>query len=95
MKRTEGLSRKQKDEQVRREAKATLILFLVCFVWSVATAYGLSAVPIRIGGLPLWWMVSVPGMFVIAIAGVVYLLKKVFVNFSLEDEEEGGGGNAQ
>ena len=91
----EVMTKDQKDEQVRREAKATLILFLVCFVWSVATAYGLSGVHIRIGGIPLWWMVSVPGMFVIAIVGVVYLLKKVFVNFSLDDEEEGGGSNAQ
>jgi hypothetical protein len=33
-------------------------------------------------------------MFVIAIIGVVYLLKKVFVNFSLEDEEKGGRSNA-
>ena len=89
----EVITREQKDEQVRKEAKATLILFLICFVWSVAFAYGLSGVNIRIVGLPLWWLVSVPGMFVVAIVGVVYLLKKVFVNFSLEDEREGGATN--
>jgi hypothetical protein len=33
-------------------------------------------------------------MFVVAIIGVVYLLKKVFMNFSLDDEEEGGRNNA-
>jgi len=29
-------------------------------------------------------------MFVIAVAGVVILLKRVFVNFDLDDSEEGG-----
>ena len=93
MNRIEGMSREQKDAQVRREARATLILFAICFLWNVLIAYALSGSGIRIGGLPLWWLVSVPGMFVVAVVGVVYLLKKVFVNFNLEDEEEGGAAN--
>lgn len=93
MNRIEGMSREQKDAQVRREARATLILFAICFLWNVLFAYALSGSGIRIGGLPLWWLVSVPGMFVVAVVGVVYLLKKVFVNFNLEDEEEGGAAN--
>ena len=87
------MSREQKDAQVRREARATLILFAICFLWNVLLAYALSGSGIRIGGLPLWWLVSVPGMFVVAVVGGVYLLKKVFVNFNLEDEEEGGAAN--
>jgi uncharacterized membrane protein YhdT len=87
------MTREQKDVQIRREAKATLILFVICFIWNVGFAYGLSGSGIRIGGLPLWWLVSVPGMFVVAVVGVVYLLKKVFVNFSLEDEEKGGAAD--
>ena len=78
------LTRVEKDAQIRREARATLILFAVCFVWNVGFAYCLSGTGIRIGGLPLWWLISTPGMFVIAVAGVVYLLKKVFVNFDLD-----------
>ena len=88
------LSRKEKDIQIRREARATLILFAICFVWNVAFAYGLSGTGARLFGLPVWWLVSTPGMFVIAVIGVVYLLKKVFVNFDLEDDEEGGALNA-
>jgi hypothetical protein len=42
-----------------------------------------------VGGLPLWWLLSTPGVFVIAVIGVMILLKKVFVNFSLDDEESG------
>ena len=93
MKRIEKMTREQKDVQIRREAKATLILFAICFIWNVGFAYGLSGSGIRIGGLPLWWLVSVPGMFVVAVIGVVYLLKKVFVNFSLEDKEKGGAAD--
>ena len=45
-------------------------------------------VPMYIMDLPLWWILSTPGVFVIAVVGVVILLKKVFVNFDLD--EEGG-----
>ena len=95
MKKNVRMTREQKDIQVRKEAKATLILFLICFIWNVGFAYGLSGTGIRIGGLPLWWLLSTPGMFVVAVVGVVYLLKKVFVNFDLEDAEEGGADDAE
>ncbi|MBE6019622.1 MAG: DUF997 family protein [Clostridiales bacterium] len=84
------VTREEKDRQVRREAKATLILFLICFLWNVGFAYGLSGTGARLFGLPVWWLISTPGMFVIAVAGVVILLKRVFVNFDLDDSEEGG-----
>ena len=81
----------QIEKQIRKEARATLLLFLICFLWNVGFAYGLSGTGARLFGLPVWWLVSTPGMFVIAVIGVVFLLKKVFVNFDLEDTEEGGG----
>lgn len=84
------LTPEQKEKQIRREARATLLLFLICFLWNVGFAYGLSGTGARLFGLPVWWLVSTPGMFVIAVIGVVLLLKKVFVNFDLEDTEEGG-----
>jgi uncharacterized membrane protein YhdT len=83
----------QKEKQIRKEAKATILLFLICFIWNVGFAYGLSGTGARLFGLPVWWLVSTPGMFVIAVVGVVILLKKVFVNFDLEDTEEGGGND--
>lgn len=85
------MNREQKDRQIRREACATLILFALCFVWNVGFAYGLSGSGIRLLGLPLWWIVSTPGMFVLAVIGVFILIKKVFVNFDLDEEQEGGG----
>ena len=88
------MNREQKDKQIRKEALATLILFAVCFVWNVGFAYGLSGSGIRLFGLPLWWLISTPGMLIIAIIGVVILLKKVFVDFELDDEE-GGSADAE
>ena len=84
------MNREQKEKQIRKEAAATLILFAVCFVWNVGFAYGLSGTGLRVFGLPLWWLVSTPGMFVIALAGVAFLLKKVFRDFSLTDEKGDG-----
>ena len=86
-------SREQKDRQIRKEARATLILFFICFVWNVGFAYGLSGTGARLFGLPVWWLISTPGMFLIAVIGVVYLLKKVFVDFDLDDVEEGGASD--
>ncbi|MBQ6388887.1 MAG: YhdT family protein [Mogibacterium sp.] len=83
-------TREEKDRQIRREARATFILFAICFVWHVGWAFGLSGTGIRVAGLPLWWLLSTPGVFVVAVIGVVYLLKKVFVDM---DFEEGGADN--
>ncbi|MDO4384257.1 MAG: YhdT family protein [Eubacteriales bacterium] len=89
------MSREEKDIQIRKEAKATVILFAICFVWNVACAYGLSGCSIRILGLPLWWILSTPGVFVIAVVGVIFLVRKVFVDFDLEEESEGGADHAE
>lgn len=81
------MTRKEKERQIRKEARATLMLFVVCFIWHVGFAYGLSGSGMQIGGLPLWWLLSTPGVFVVALVGLAILLKKVFINFSLEVED--------
>ena len=83
-----SMTREEKNAQIRKEARATAILFCICFLWHVGCAYLLSGTGATVWGLPLWWVLSTPGVFVIAVIGVVILLKKVFVNFSLDDESE-------
>ena len=39
---------------------------------------------------PAWFSVSTLGTIVLSLLGVWYLLKKVFIDFEYEDEEEGG-----
>lgn len=82
------MSREEKNRQIRKEALATAGLFVLCFLWHVGFGYGLAHVDVSICGLPLWWIVSTPGLLVVAVAGVIFLTKKVFVNFDLEDGEE-------
>lgn len=82
------MTREEKNRQIRKEAIATSILFAICVIWHVGFGYGLSGhITAKVFGLPLWWILSTPGVFVIAVIGVIYLLKNVFVNFSLEDDD--------
>ena len=82
------MTREEKNRQIRKEALATIGLFLLCFAWHVGFGYGLANVKVEVFGLPLWWVVSTPGLLVVAVVGVIFLTKKVFVNFDLEDEEK-------
>ena len=82
------MTHEERNRQLRKEALATFLLFLICFAWNVGFAYGLAGCPITLFHLPLWWILSTPGVFVVAVAGVLFLLKKVFVNFDFEEETE-------
>lgn len=84
------MTREEKERQIRKEARATAVLFVICFLWHVGFGYFLSGSGITVFGLPLWWVLSTPGVFVVAVIGVIYLLKKVFVNFSLDDDDDAG-----
>ena len=86
------VTKEEKNKQIKKEAFATVILFIICFIWHVGFGYGLSGVPIYIFNLPLWWIISTPGVFVIGVVGVIILLKKVFVNFDLNSEEDSNDG---
>ena len=80
------LTKEEKNQQIKKEAFATILLFLICFLWHVGFGYGLSGCTITFLNLPLWWLISTPGVFVVAVVGVIVLLKKVFVNFELDEE---------
>ena len=82
------VTKEEKNKQIKKEAFATVILFIICFIWHVGFGSGLSGVPIYIFNLPLWWIISTPGVFVVGVVGVIILLKKVFVNFDLNSEED-------
>ena len=84
------LSTAEKHKQIRKEALASVVLFLICMAWHVGFGFALSGrEDLIFFGLPLWWILSVPGVFVVAVIGVIIILKKFFVNFSLEPENEG------
>lgn len=85
----------QKHQQIVKEMKATLILFIIVAIWHVGTAFALNGIDFLILGMPLWFFVSTIGAFAISVIGVVILLKKVFMDFDLgeevsEENERGG-----
>lgn len=82
------MTHEEKNRQIRKEALATVILFAICILWHVGFGYGLSGCSIQFFHLPLWWWLSTPGVFVVAVVGVIFLLKKVFVNFDFDETEE-------
>ncbi len=73
-----------------REIKGTLIVVALCAVWHIGAAFLLNGSGLYFLGIPAWFSVSVLGCIVIALAGVAYLLKHVFVDFEYDDEKEGG-----
>ena len=77
----------QKHQQIVKEMKATLILFIFVAIWHVGTAFLLNGIDFLIFGMPLWFFVSTIGAFMISVIGVIVLLKKVFVNFDLGQEQ--------
>ena len=84
------LTDQQKHEQILKEVKATLLLFIVVAAWHIGFGFLLNGIDILILGMPLWFFVSTIGAFVIAVIGVIILLKFVFVDFDLGEEAPDG-----
>ncbi len=81
------LTREEKHKQCVKEIKATLLVVLVCALWHIITAFSLNGSGKYFLGMPAWFSVSVFGTIVIAVVGVIILLKFVFIDFEYDDEE--------
>lgn len=86
---TRKFSKEEKHQQCMREIKGTVAVVLICCLWHIITAFALNGTGLYFLGMPAWFSVSVFGTIVLAIAGVFFLLKKVFVDFDYDDAEEG------
>ena len=71
------LTKEEKHKQCLKEIKATMLL----------TAFLLNSKGGTLFHMPLWFVVSVFGTIILAIIGVFWLLKFVFVDFSYDEEE--------
>ena len=83
------LSYKQKHEQANREALATVIALAVTVVVWIACGFGLAGLDVQVFHTPLWVIGGTLGTWACAIVVSVVLAKRVFVDFSLDDEAEG------
>ena len=81
-------TKKEKHEQCITEIKATLIVVLACCIWHIGTAFALNGSGLYFLGMPAWFSVSVLGTIVIALVGVRLILKKIFIDFDYDEENE-------
>jgi len=74
------------DKQIKREIKGTIALCAICAAWHIITAFLLNGNGTMLMGMPMWFVVSVFGEGIIAIAGIIILTRKVFADFDYDDE---------
>lgn len=82
------LTKEEQHKQCMKEIRATLIITVICCIWHVGSAFLLNGTGLYFIGMPAWFSVSTLGTIVLALAGVAFLLKKVFINFEYDAEEE-------
>ena len=77
---------KKKHALMRREARATLVAAFVVMIFWWAAGFGLQHAAFTIFHLPAWFVVACFGSWLLAVLLVIFLITRVFTNFSLEDE---------
>ena len=83
------LTKEEKHKQCLKEIKATVFVVFICFLWHVMTAFLLNSTGWTIFHMPAWFVVSVLGTVILAMIGVFWLLKCVFIDFDYDEEESG------
>ena len=81
------MTREEKYKQIRREAGFTGLALLLLILFWAAAGFGVSRLDIKVFHLPLWAVTSSVGVWCMAILLVKFLLKYVFRDISLQDEE--------
>ena len=82
------LTYREKFDVMDREARATLVLAII-----VTAAFWLAVLLLRdkselLLGMPLWFTASCIGGYLRSVAGVIFVVKRWFVDFDLGDDEE-------
>lgn len=88
----------EKDLQIRKEAIASIVLYVSFFIWWYATGYGLAATGTPetytyVLGLPMWFFLSCIVGYVLFCIASILVVGLVFKDFDLGEEaaEEGKG----
>lgn len=81
------LTYKEKLDQATKEAKATVVaLIAVVAVW-IVLGFGLAGSDIMLFHTPIWVIGGTVGVWLFTVAVCVFLAKKVFMDFDLDEEE--------
>lgn len=82
------MKRKEKFEQIVREAKAVLWALLAIIVFWIVAGLGISRLDITVFHTPLWVITGCIGTWIFSIIVVVFLMKRIFKDFDLEEDVE-------
>ncbi|HCO28667.1 MAG TPA: DUF997 domain-containing protein [Lachnospiraceae bacterium] len=82
------MTTREKFQQINKEAKATLLVLLLVILFWTISGIGVSRLNITIFHTPLWAITGCIGTWIFSVVAVWVLVKKVFKNFDLEEEEE-------
>jgi uncharacterized membrane protein YhdT len=78
---------KEKFVQMNREAAATVIAVALIAVFWWVSAFVLEKADFTIFYMPLWFVVGCAGSIILSVCAVIFLVKKVYRNFKLTDDE--------
>ncbi len=82
------MKREDKLKQIAKEAKAVLWALLAIILFWIVAGLGVSKLDITVFHTPLWAITGCIGTWIFSIIVVVFLVKRVFKDFDLEEEEE-------
>lgn len=80
------LAYREKLAATNREAKATFAAASAIFLFFWLAVFLFRESSAVAAGFPLWFWIAVPGGYLLSVAAVLFLVKRVFRNFPLEDE---------
>ena len=82
------MKRSEKFRQANREAKAPVLATVAVIAFWWIAGFGLADVNVSYLHTPLWVWGGCLGTWIFAVLVTLFLTKKVFVDFDLDDEEE-------
>ena len=80
------MKRKEKLRQIAKEAKSVLWAVIAIIVFWIVAGFGVSKLHITVFHTPLWAVTGCIGTWIFSIIVVVYLMKRVFKDFDLEEK---------
>lgn len=88
----EKMTYKEKFIQMNKEAKATWIAAAIIIVYWFLSGFGVYAIwgaEWTILGMPAWFVLSCFGSWILSMVLVALMVKKVFKDFDLDEEDIG------
>lgn len=81
------MKREDKFKQIAKEARAVLWALIAIILFWIVAGLGISRLDITILHTPLWVITGCVGTWVFSVIIVVVLMKCIFKDFSLEEDD--------